>query len=70
MTKEEIMSRAQFLNVKDMMILFACGRDTAYKRLREIKSVSDILHVRGKVTLTDYEAWYNRPIAKQEADKQ
>lgn len=65
MTKEELMSRAQFLDVADIMKLFACGRDSAYKKLREIKSVSDILGVRGKVTITDYEAWYNRPIVKK-----
>ena len=63
MSKDELMNRAQFLDVQDIMKLFACGRGVAYKRIQEIKAVSDILRLRGKVTISDYEAWYNSPLS-------
>lgn len=65
MTKDEIMNTAQYLNVRDIMKIFDCGRDTAYKKLREIKSVSDTMRISGKITVRDYEAWYNRPLAQK-----
>lgn len=59
MTKEELMSRAQYLDVYDIMKMYDCGKNQAYAKIREIKAVSDIFKVRGKVTVTDYERWYN-----------
>ena len=59
MTKVEILTERQFLNVADIMKVFDCGRDKAYSIIRGIKSVSDIARIKGKVTITDYEKWFN-----------
>lgn len=48
----------------DIMNMFHCGVDKAMAIIRSIKSVSDSLKIKGKVTTTDYEAWFNRPIKK------
>ena len=44
------------------MNMFHCGVDKAMAIIRSIKSVSDIADMKGKVTITDYQAWLNRPI--------
>lgn len=51
----------------DIMKMFNCGRDRAYAIIRSIKSVSDSLNIKGRVTRNDYLAWYNRPIKKDNA---
>ena len=56
-----------YLDHIDIMNLFGCGKDRAYAIIRSIKSYSDILGLAGKVTKTDYEAWYNRPLKKDNA---
>ena len=60
MTKEELMATPQFLDKYDIMNIFKCGSDRAMAIIRGIKSVSDTLKLKGKVTLADYYAWYNR----------
>lgn len=59
MTKVEILTRPQFLNVADIMKAFDCSRGKAQSIIRGIKSVSDIAKIKGKVTVTDYEKWFN-----------
>ena len=46
----------------DIMNMFHCGVDKAMAILRAIKSVSNIADMKGKVTVTDYQAWLNKPI--------
>lgn len=60
MTKEELMTTSQFLDKYDIMNIFKCGSDRAMAIIRGIKSVSDTLKLKGKVTLVDYEIWYQR----------
>ena len=52
----------------DIMNMFHCGVDKAMAIIRAIKSVSDIAGLKGKVTKTDYEAWFTRPIKKDNTE--
>lgn len=63
MDKVELMTSRQYLAVKDIAKIFDCSPGTAQRIMREIKSHSDIAKIKGKVTTTDYESWFNRPIA-------
>lgn len=62
MDKVEILTSRQYLSVKDLEKIFDCSRGTAERVMRQIKAYSDIAMIKGKVTTTDYEAWFNRPI--------
>ena len=59
MTKVEILTERQFLTIADLRQAFDCGRNTAERLMREIKAKSDIAKLKGKVTVTDYEIWFN-----------
>ena len=54
MEAKEILERKEVLNHEDIKIIFQCGKNSAYKRILEIRSVSDILGVPGKVHKNDY----------------
>ncbi len=56
------MEDKQFYDYIDIMRIFQCGRDRAFSIIRSVKSVSDIAGLSGKVTKTDYIAWYNAPL--------
>lgn len=62
MDKVELMTNRQYLAVKDIAKIFDCSNGTAQRVMREIKAYSDIAKIKGKVTITDYEAWFNRPM--------
>ena len=47
----------QVLTVKDIMTILDCKQDTAYRKIREIKSVSDIWQISGMVALEDYDCY-------------
>ena len=49
------------------MNIFDCCADRALAIIRSIKSVSDSLKIKGKVTKADYDAWFNRPLKKDNA---
>lgn len=70
MDKVEILKTRQYLAVKDIAQIFACSNGTAQRIMRQIKACSDIAKIKGKVTTTDYEAWFNRPIAQATAGAQ
>lgn len=59
MTKVEILTQQQFLTIADLQKVFDCGLSSAYKIMREIKTISDSLKIKGKVTVKDYEIWFN-----------
>lgn len=59
MTKAEILSNQQYLDTDDIKKAFDCGRSKAQSIIRGIKEVSDIAKIKGKVTVTDYEKWFN-----------
>ena len=59
LSKEELLSKRQFLNTADIRQMFDCGTNKAGEIIKAIKSVSDIAGIRGKVTTSDYMAWYN-----------
>ena len=44
----------QVLTVKDIMTILDCKQDTAYNKIKEIKAVSDIWGISGKVSIEDY----------------
>ncbi len=49
----------------DIMNIFGCGKDRAMAILRSIKDYTgDVLGLKGKVLITEYEAWKNRPLQK------
>ena len=56
---QEILQKEVF-NVEDIRIIFQCGKSTAYKIIREIKSVSDRICISGRVHKKDYEDFLNR----------
>lgn len=62
MNKEELFEKPQYLGTEDMMKLFDCGYSKACNIIVAIKSVSDRAKIKGKVTLSDYEAWYKRQL--------
>lgn len=59
MNKEELFEKPQYLGVEDICKIFNCNYAKACNIIRAIKSVSDRTKLKGKVTVTDYEAWYN-----------
>ena len=61
------MEEKAFMDKYDIMNLYSCGCDKAMAIIRSIKSVSDSLKIKGKVTKNDYLAWYNRPLKKDNA---
>ncbi len=65
MDKVEILTNRQYISIKDLERIFDCSRGTAERVMRQIKAYSDIARIKGKVTTTDYEAWFNRPIAQR-----
>ena len=50
----------EVFNVNDIMIICQCGKNLAYKIIREIKSVSDRLNLSGRVHRKDYEDYLER----------
>lgn len=59
-SKEELLQSPQFLDKYDIMKIFSCGVAKAIGIIRAIKAVSDSTKIKGKVTLTDYQIWYNK----------
>ncbi len=59
MTRAEIFEKKQFINIADLQTIFDCGLNTAHKIMREIKAKSDSLKIKGKVTVKDFEIWFN-----------
>lgn len=57
-----------FYDKYDIMKMFECGADKAMAIIRAIKNVSNIANLKGKVTVTDYQAWLNGPIASIKKD--
>ena len=53
-------SKKMYLDKYDIMRLFDCGESKAVMIIRCIKSVSDTLHLKGKVTQIDFDTWYQR----------
>ena len=59
MAVNEVLQKEVF-NVNDIMIICQCGKNLAYKIIREIKSVSDRLNLSGRVHRKDYEDYLER----------
>lgn len=49
----------QYLNKTDIKRLFDVGDTKASSIIQSIKAVSDIAHIAGRVTVSDYNRWYN-----------
>ena len=50
----------EFYDKYDIMNIFDCGVDRAFAIIRSIKAFTgDMLHLKGKVLVTEYEAWKN-----------
>lgn len=60
MSAREILEKKEVLCAKDIAIIFEINIQTAYKKIREIRSVSDRLGFSGKVHRKDYEDYINR----------
>lgn len=56
--------KKQVITVKDLMIMLNCKETTAYNKIREIKSVSDIWGISGMVALEDYNYYINYMLGK------
>ncbi len=66
-TYEELFQKRQYLRAADIEKLFDVGRTKASEIIQAIKSVSDIAHISGRVTVSDYVAWYNQYLPKEAA---
>ena len=64
-----IEERKEIITVRDMMEMLDCSYDTACKRLREVKAVSNLLDLRGKVHRKDWERYLNRFNNSEETKK-
>lgn len=53
------------IGIADVQEMFGVGRNKALTIMRSIKQVSDIAHIKGKCTLSDYTAWYKRTGGKK-----
>lgn len=62
------MEEKLFYDYIDIMNMFQVSRDKAYAIIRSIKTCSDIMHISGKVTVSDFDKWYNMP--RQEIKKE
>lgn len=62
------MEEKLFYDYIDIMNMFGVGATRAYGILRSIKLVSDSLRIKGKVTVADFDKWYNMP--RQEIKKE
>ena len=47
----------QVLTTEDMMIILNCQKETARKKMTEIRAVSDIWKIKGIIALADYECY-------------
>ncbi len=55
----------EFYTIADLQQKFCCGRSKAEAIMRAIKAyVPNHLPLRGKVLVTEYEAWKNRPMGQ------
>lgn len=63
-TYEELFQKRQYLRAADIMRLYDVGRSKASEIIKAIKTVSDIAHIAGRVTVSDYVAWYNHYLPK------
>lgn len=60
MSAREILETKEVLCAKDIAVIFEVNIQTAYKKIREIRSVSDRLGFSGKCHRKDYEDYLNR----------
>lgn len=60
MLRNEILETKQYLDVEDIKNIFACNKNIAYRIIREIKSVNDLLKISGKVSVSDYQRWQSQ----------
>lgn len=58
------MSEKLYYTIADLQDMFGCGLHKAESIMRSIKAYSDSMQMRGRVLVTDFEAWYNRPREK------
>lgn len=56
---EEFKNQKFYFNAQDIAKIFECGIDKAYGIIRSIKSFSDTLRLAGKITVPEFEVWYN-----------
>ena len=52
------------LDYIDIMQMFHCGESKARGIIIAIKTISDITGFAGRVTETDFQAWFNSPLKK------
>lgn len=60
--------KKEYLSIADIQGMFGCGKNKAEQIIRCVKDyVKDPLPLRGKVLVTEYEAWKNRPMERGKA---
>ena len=64
-TYEELFQKRQYLKWSDIATLYSVGKTKACEIIQAIKKVSDIAHIAGRVTISDYIAWYNQHLPKE-----
>ena len=58
---KQILEKEVF-NVEDVKQIFDIGTGRAYKKMREIKSISDRIGISGRIHRKDYEDYINRDL--------
>ena len=60
----EPIEKKLYITTTDLQDMLGVGIHKAESIMRSIKAYSDSMQMRGKVLMTDFEAWYNRPRGK------
>lgn len=68
-SKEELLATKQYLDKDDIMKMLDCCNTKAYSIINSVKAYSDSLEISGRVLVTDYLAWVNRPRGKDAKQK-
>lgn len=61
--------RKEIITAKDMMEMIGCCYVTACQKIREVKAVSNLLDLRGKIHRKDWERYLNRFNNSEETKK-
>lgn len=60
------MTNSRFYTTADIQSIFQVGKSVAQRILRSAKAYQDKLAVKGKILITDFEAWENSRTAESE----
>lgn len=57
---EEFKNSKLYFTYIDIQAIFNCGRNRAYDIIKSVRKYSNALGVRGKITVTEFDMWFNQ----------